>query len=87
MRNLPSGVTILRSIKSTDPSKGIAQEYGYLKYMYGERGIDWHLKKQILTEYREQDGSKTPVDVFQLTLHNGEEVEVWVDISSFFKAN
>ena len=40
--------SILRTIKTSDPSKGIAQEYGYLSYRYGERGIDWKLKKHLL---------------------------------------
>lgn len=85
MQDLAPYLSILRTIKTKDPSKAIAQEYGYLTYLYGERGEDWKLRKQILTTHREPDGSITPVDVFQIVLADGKEVEVWIDISSFYK--
>jgi hypothetical protein len=85
MEDLAPYLSILRTIKSKDPSKAIAQEYGYLTYLYGERGEDWKLRKQILTTHTEPDGSITPVDVFQIVLADGKEVEVWIDISSFYK--
>lgn len=85
MEDVKPYMSILRTIKTKDPSKAIAQEYGYLTYLYGERGEDWKLRRQILTTYTEQDGSKTPVDVFQIILADGKEVEVMIDISSFYR--
>lgn len=85
MEDLAPYLSILRTIKSKDPSKAIAQEYGYLTYLYGERGIDWKLKRQILTTHKELDGSLTPVDVFQIVLADGTKKELWIDISSFYK--
>lgn len=85
MEDVKPYMSILRTIKTKDPSKAIAQEYGYLTYLYGERGKDWKLRRQILTTYTEQDGSKTPVDVFQIILADGNEVEVMIDITSFYR--
>lgn len=85
MEDVKPYMSILRTIKTKDPSKAIAQEYGYLTYLYGELGEDWKLRRQILTTYTEQDGSKTPVDVFQIILADGKEVEVMIDISSFYR--
>ena len=79
--------SILRTIKTSDPSKGIAQEYGYLSYRYGERGIDWKVKKQMLVIHQELNGSVTPVDVFQIQQADGTKDEVWIDISSFYAGN
>lgn len=78
-------MTILRTIDTKEPSKAIAQEYGYLSYRFGERGVDWKLVKQMFIKHHEPDGSITPVDVFQIQLANGKNEEVWIDISSFFK--
>ena len=79
--------SILRTINTSDTSKGIAQEYGYLSYRYGERGIDWKLKTQLLIMQQELNGSVTPVDVFQIELADGTKDEVWIDISSFYPGN
>lgn len=78
-------ITLLRTIDTKEPSKAIAQEYGYLSYRFGERGVDWKLVKQMLIKHPEPNGSKTPVDVFQIQLADGKKEEVWIDISSFFK--
>lgn len=78
------GLTI---INSKDSSKAIAQEYGYLCFLYGELGEDWHLRKQILSTHTRQDGSEIPVDIFQIELDDGKCVEVCIDISSFYGAD
>ena len=84
MQNYEQYLSILRTIKTSNPSKGVAQEYGYLTYKYGERNVDWRLKRQMLIKHEELDGSITPVDVFQIVLDDGKEVEIYIDISSFY---
>ncbi len=84
MQNYEQYLSILRTIKTSNPSKGVAQEYGYLAYKYGERNVDWRLKRQMLINHEELDGSITPVDVFQIVLDDGKEVEIYIDISSFY---
>lgn len=78
-------VSILKTITTREPSKAIAQEYGYLSYRFGERGVDWKIVKQMLIKHPEPNGSITPVDVFQIQLADGKREEVWIDISSFYK--
>lgn len=40
----------------------------------------------MLIKHEELDGSITPVDVFQIVLDDGKEVEIYIDISSFYAA-
>lgn len=75
---------VLRIITTENSSKGIAQEYGYLCFLYGEMSADWHLHKQILTTHQEPDGTEIPVDIFQIELDDGNCFEVCIEISSFY---
>lgn len=84
MANFKPYTEVLRIITTQNSSKGIAQEYGYLCFMFGELGEDWHLRKQILSKHQEPDGTTIPVDIFQIELDNGKRFEVCMDISSYY---
>jgi|GEM_PF-6136597 len=84
MRKFEPYREVLRIIKTEDSSKAIAQEYGYLCFLYGEMGEDWRLYKQILSTHEEPDGTQIPVDIFQIELDDGRLIEVCIDITSFY---
>lgn len=71
-------------VTTQNSSKGIAQEYGYLCFQYGEMGEDWHLRKQILSRHKDPSGSEIPVDIFQIELDDGRCFEICMDISSYY---
>lgn len=87
MADFKAYTEVLTVINSQNPSKAIAQEYGYLCFLYGELGEDWHLQKQILSTHKHPDGSEVPVDIFQIELDDGSRFEVCIDISSFYGAD
>lgn len=84
MKRFKPYTDVLRIITTENSSKGVAQEYGYLCFLYGELGADWHLHKQILATHQEPDETEIPVDIFQIELDDGKSFEVCIDISSFY---
>lgn len=84
MKQFKPYTEVLRIITTENSSKGIAQEYGYLCFLYGELGEDWHLRKQVLSTHRATDGTEIPVDIFYIELDDGRCFEVCMDISSYY---
>lgn len=84
MKNFTPYTEVLRIISTSNSSKGIAQEYGYLCFQFGELGEDWRLHKQRLSTHQEPDGTRIPVDIFQIELDDGSFIEICIDISSFY---
>ena len=84
MKQFKPYTEVLRIITTQNSSKGIAQEYGYLCFLYGELGEDWHLRRQILSTHKDPDGSEIPVDIFHIELDDGQCFQVCIDISSYY---
>ena len=84
MKQFKPYTEVLRIIATQNSSKGIAQEYGYLCFLYGELGEDWHLRRQILSTHKDPDGSEIPIDIFHIEQDDGQCFEVCIDISSYY---
>jgi hypothetical protein len=59
--------------------EGIDAEYNFISKKYGNREVDWKLKKQTLIE---QAGRF--FDQIEIILKNGLEISLYFDITEFF---
>lgn len=60
--------------------RGVPAEYRYLDQRFGQPGADWQVVEQALVPT--DDGKH--YDHFRLRLRDGQEVEVYFDISEFY---
>jgi hypothetical protein len=65
---------------ATGSRDGIAAEYAYLEKQFGQRNVDWKLKRQSLRHHQGKH-----YDLMEIILKDGSPKEILFDITGFFE--